>query len=528
MPSSRDADVIVVGAGNAGFCAALAAAERRARVLMVDKAPEDWLGGNSYFTAGAIRSVHGGLEDVLSLVEPIDPKRVEATDLEPYGEDDFREDMRRLTEGRADPDLVDLLVLDSRQTLGWLTDQGIPLRLMYDRQSYEIDGRHVFWGGLHVGTVDGGRGLIEHERRAAVQAGIEVRAAHAMTGLIERDGRVTGVRCRVDSAGRGVSATEIEITAPATVIAAGGFEADPRLRALYLGRNWDVAKVRGTPYNTGEALESMLAIGALPYGHWSGCHSIAWDAEAPPTGDRTLTNRLSRQSYPLGVVVNRDGERFLDEGADFRNYTYARYGAEILRQPGGVAFQLFDAQTAPLLRADEYESPGASRLQAETIGELADALGVERTRLERTITRFNDAVTDDRFDPAVKDGKHTRDITPPKSNWALSLTEPPFLAFPVTCGITFTFGGVRVDERARVLHRSGQPIQGLHAAGELVGGLFFHNYPGGTGLMSGAVLGRRAGASAASVAGRSVTPHTTSRRRDRHLSSKRPKEESRP
>jgi tricarballylate dehydrogenase len=380
----------------------------------------------------------------------------------------------------------------------------------------------VFWGGLHVGTVDGGRGLIEHERGAAARAGIELRTGHTVSGLIQHDDAVVGVRCRAGSAER-----ELEISAPAVVIAAGGFEADPRLRATYLGPNWDVAKVRGTPYNTGETLEAMLAIGALPYGHWSGAHSIAWDAGAPATGDRVLTNRLSRQSYPLGLVVNRDGERFVDEGADFRNYTYARYGAEILRQPGSVAFQLFDAQTAPLLRANEYESPGVSRAQAESVSELASALGIDGGRLERTVTQFNDAVTDDRFDPAVKDGKHTRDITPPKSNWALPLREPPLLGFPVTCGITFTFGGVRVDDRARVLHRNGRPIRGLHAAGELAGGLFFHNYPGGTGLMSGAVFGRRAGASAAALAAPGGSNARTPRRRGSHLSIDRSKEESR-
>ena len=522
MPSSRDADVIVVGAGNAGFCAALAAAERGARVMMLEKAPEDWVGGNSYFTAGAIRSVHGGLEDVLSLVEPIEAERVQATELDAYSAEDFRRDMRRLTEGRADPDLVDVLVADSRDTLGWLADRGIALRLMYDRQSYTVEGRHVFWGGLHVGTVDGGHGLIEAHRRAAARAGIELRTGHAMTGLVERDGTVEGVRCRGDASGR-----SLETYSPAVVVAAGGFEADPRRRALYLGPNWDVAKVRGTPYNTGEALDAMLAAGAVPYGHWSGCHSIAWDASAPATGDRTLTNRLSRQSYPLGVVVNRDGERFLDEGADFRNYTYARYGAEILRQPGSIAFQLFDAQTAPLLRADEYESPGVSRLEARSVAELADALGIDRVRLERTVARFNDAVNDERFDPTVKDGKRTRDLAPPKSNWALPLSEPPFLGFPVTCGITFTFGGVRVDQESRVLHRAGRPIPGLHAAGELVGGLFFHNYPGGTGLMSGAVFGRRAGASAAAFAARGGSAHPP-RRRDIHPLNERSREESRP
>jgi tricarballylate dehydrogenase len=495
---SRDADVIVVGAGNAGFSAAHAAAERGARVLVVEKAPEEWVGGNSYFTAGAIRTVHGGLEDALSLVEPVDAARAEATELAPYTEDDYRSDMLRLTEGRCDAELVDLIVADSRDTLGWLAEKGLRLRLMYDRQSYTVDGRHVFWGGLHIGTVDGGRGLIEDHRAAAERAGIELRYEHAVTGLVERPGgAVTGVRCRV----RG---EDLEIAAPAVVAAAGGFEANPRMRAAHLGPNWDIAKVRGTPYNTGEVLEAMLAAGAMPHGHWSGCHSIAWDAGAPPTGDRSLTNRLSRQSYPLGLVVNRRGERFLDEGADFRNYTYARYGSEILRQPGAIAAQLFDARTLPLLRADEYEAPGVSRVEAQSVGELADALGFDREGLERTVAAFNAAVTDAPFDPAIKDGKRTRGIDPPKSNWAQPLSEPPLLGFPVTCGITFTFGGVRVDSSARVLDRSGRPIPGLHAAGELVGGIFFHNYPGGTGLMSGAVLGRRAGAAAAEASGRST------------------------
>jgi tricarballylate dehydrogenase len=382
------------------------------------------------------------------------------------------------------------VVGDSRETVGWLAEQGVALRLMYDRQAYD----RVFWGGLHVGTVDGGERLIAAERAAAERAGVELRCSHPVTGvLLDRRGAI-----------RGVSGPAGDVHAPTVVMAAGGFEADPRLRAQHLGPNWDVAKVRGTPYNTGEALMAMLQAGAQAYGHWSGCHSIAWDAAAPPTGDRTLTNRLSRQSYPLGIVVNRHGERFLDEGADFRNYTYARYGAEILRQPGAIAAQLFDAQTAPLLRTVEYEAPGVSGVRGSDMGELADGLGFDRPRLERTVREFNAAVCDGRFDPAVKDGKGTRGIDPPKSNWALPLAEPPFLGFKVTCGITFTFGGVRVDAHARVLDRAGRPIGGLHAAGELVGGLFFHNYPGGSGLTAGAVLGRRAGASAAALAAREV------------------------
>ena len=296
------------------------------------------------------------------------------------------------------------------------------------------------------------------------------------------------------------------------MIAAGGFEADPRGAPRTSGRDWDVAKVRGTPYNTGRC-SRRCSPPAPSHGHWSGCHSIAWDADAPATGDRGLTNRLSRQSYPLGLVVNRDGERFLDEGADFRNYTYARYGAEILRQPGAIAYQLFDAQTTPLLRIVEYESPGASRQQADTIAELPARLGIDADRLGRTVAAFNDAVTDDRSTRRSRMASTARHRAAQVQLGARRSTEPPFLAFPVTCGITFTFGGVRVDERARVIDRSGRPMPGLHAAGEVVGGLFFHNYPGGSGLMSGAVFGRRAGRSAAVLTTRGesrMTTHTAS------------------
>jgi tricarballylate dehydrogenase len=292
-----------------------------------------------------------------------------------------------------------------------------------------------------------------------------------------------------------------ELTAAAVVLAAGGFESNPRLRAAYLGPNWDVAKVRGTPHNTGEVLEAALAHGAQAYGNWSGCHAIQWDADAPPTGDREITNRFSRQSYPVGIVVNRDGRRFVDEGADFRNYTYAKYGAEVLNQPEGVAAQVFDAQTVPLLRTIDYEAPGAARVDAGALGELADGLGVDREGFERTVAEFNAAVQPGAFDPSVKDGKRTVGITPPKSNWALPIEYPPFTGFRIACGITFTFGGVRVDDGARVVDAAGRALPGLCAAGELVGGLFFHNYPGGSGLTAGAVFGRRAGYSAAEQAG---------------------------
>jgi tricarballylate dehydrogenase len=236
-----------------------------------------------------------------------------------------------------------------------------------------------------------------------------------------------------------------------------------------------------------------MDIGAARAGDWSTAHSVAWDANAPPTGDRALTNQLTRQSYPLGILVNRNGRRFVDEGADFRNYTYARYGADILRQPGSVAFQIFDAVTRPLLRPEEYDSHPVSEHIATTIGELAAKCGIDAGGLQHTVAEFNAAVRRDvAFDPTIRDGR-SAPLSLPKSNWANPIEAPPFYAYPVTCGITFTFGGLRTDANARVLDESDAPIRGLHACGEMLGGLFSGNYPGGSGLTSGVVFGRRAG-----------------------------------
>jgi tricarballylate dehydrogenase len=489
MGTAPKADVIVVGGGNAGFCAAHAAAEAGARVLVLEKARADEAGGNSFYTAGAFRVAHGGAAALAPLLDDDrSAERMPATDLEPYTAADFRADLERITGGRCDPAMADQLVRESEDLPRWLAAHGVRWRLMYERQAYERDGRWAFWGGLALGTVDGGKGLIEQHTRSAGQAGIEIRYGAPVSELLtEPDGSVAGVRLTGGE----------EVRAAAVVLAAGGFESDPARRARHLGDGWDAAIVRGTPTNTGEVLDAALAGGAARHGDWGSCHSVAWDAGAPPQGgERRLTNQLTRQSYPLGIVVNRRGERFLDEGADFRNYTYAKYGREILRQPGGVAFQLFDAQTRPLLRPEEYDSTPITCAQADTIGALAAALDIDADGLGRTVAEFNAAIADRPFDPAIKDGRSAA-VDPPKSNWALALDEPPFYGFAVACGITFTFGGLHVDADARVLDADGRPLPGLFAAGELVGGLFSGNYPGGSGLTAGAVYGRRAGAAAA-------------------------------
>ncbi|MFP5071986.1 FAD-dependent tricarballylate dehydrogenase TcuA [Pseudonocardia nantongensis] len=487
-PQTDRFDVVVVGAGNAGFAAAHSAIEQGASVLLLEKAPETAAGGNSFYTAGAFRFAFDDIADVADLLEP-DERHADSV-VPAYPQSAFEADMQRATDDRCDPALTRTLVSRSADTVRWLAGKGLRWRLMYERQAYLSDGRWVFSGGLSVGTVDGGKGLIAEHTRAALAEGAAIRYGAEVTAL-HLD----------DPAGRGVTyrdpdGVEHRVGAGAVVLSAGGFEADPQRRAKYLGQGWERALVRGTPTNTGDVLELALAAGAAPHGDWGSCHSVAWDADGSPTGgNRTLTNQLTRQSYPIGIVVNVDGERFVDEGADFRNYTYAKYGREILRQPRGLAFQLFDATTRPLLRKEEYDSRPIAGAQADSLTELAAALGIDATGLERTVAEFNAAIEDTPFDPAVKDGRAAR-VDPPKSNWAQALDTAPYYGYAVSCGVTFTFGGLHVDGNAQVLDGSGDPVDGLYAAGEMVGGLFSGNYPGGSGLTSGAVFGRLAGAAA--------------------------------
>jgi len=285
------------------------------------------------------------------------------------------------------------------------------------------------------------------------------------------------------------------------VLASGGFEANAEWRARYLGPNWDLARVRGTRFNTGDGIRMALEAGAMPYGHWSGCHAVGWDRNAPEFGDLAVGDGFQKHSYPLGIMLNARGSRFVDEGADFRNYTYAKYGRAILEQPGQFAWQIFDKKVAHLLR-DEYRIRQVTKVSAETLEELVNKLDdVDAGAARAEIDAFNHAV--DRtipFDPNVKDGRCTRGLTVPKSNWANPIEEPPFLAFAVTCGITFTFGGLKITREGEVVDTDGKPLSGLYAAGELVGGLFYFNYAGGSGLMAGAVFGKLAGTSSARYA----------------------------
>ena len=486
MPNQNNFDVVVVGAGSAALNAALSAKEQGSKVLVLEKAPEHLRGGNSYFTGGLFRFAYSGLEEIVTLLPEVGTEEQDRIDVGSYNNSDFYADVMRVTEGLSNPDLLQILVSESYPTMIWMRDQGVPWILAYGRQAFEHEGKLRFWGGLIVESVGGGKGLSDRLFELSQNVGIEVRYQSAATELkTDNKGKISGVIIK------GPDGYE-HITCHNVVLACGGFEANAEMRTRYLGPGWELAKVRGTQYNTGEGIQMALDIGAQSHGHWSGCHAVAWDLNAPPHGDRNVADLFQKHSYPFGLIVNVDGERFVDEGADFRNYTYAKYGREILKQPQRAAFQLFDQKSKHLLR-DEYFIQQATMVESDTIEQLAEGLDINVPTLVKTICDYNKSVQDGEFNPTELDGKGTIGLTPPKSNWAQKFDSPPYIGYAVTCGITFTFGGLKIDTRCRVQDTSDVPIPGLYAAGELTGGLFYNNYPGGAGLMAGAVFGKIAG-----------------------------------
>jgi tricarballylate dehydrogenase len=487
-------DVVVVGAGNAALCAALAARETGSSVLVLERAPYEERGGNSTYTAGAMRVAYRGVEDILELSPDLTPEQLETTDFGTYTEEQFFDDLARVTEHRTDPDLAEILVSRSFDTLRWMRTKGVKFLPIYGRQAFKVDGTFKFWGGLTLETWGGGPGLVDALTKAAHDAGIEIRYETKATGLLTENGRVTGVRVTHNGVPE-------EIPAGAVVLGSGGFQANSEWRTRYLGPGWDLAKVRGSRFNMGDGIKMALEIGAMPWGHWSGAHAVGWELNAPTFGDLAVGDGFQKHSYPFSIMVNAKGERFLDEGADFRNYTYAKYGHVILQQPGHFAWQIFDQKTVHLQR-DEYRIREVTKVTGKTLEELAGKLeGVDPQQFLKTVAEYNAAVqTDVPFNPNVKDGRGTTGLDIPKSNWANTIDEGPFEAYAVTCGITFTFGGLKITEGAQVIDADQNPIPGLYACGELVGGIFYHNYPGGSGLTNGAVFGRIAGTGAGSTA----------------------------
>ena len=484
MTNSVDTDVLVVGAGNAAMSSAVAAREQGADVVVLEKAPKSQRGGNSALTVH-MRFPYRGMEDLLPLLSDIgeEETRSLAERVSAYSESDYYDDIIAVTDGQSDPTLAKILVSEAYKTVLWMRSYGHAWIPSHDSPT-----------SANVVSFDGG-GFAMQERwfRAAKRLGIPVHyETTALELMQDRTGRVTGVIARTGD-------RDVQFKARAVILACGSFESSPEMRAQHLGAGWDKVKLRGVPFNTGDGLNMALELGAQPNGSWSTCHASPQDSKRPDfdvPGPGVSGVYWSRYSYPFGITVNLHGRRFVDEGETWRGLTYAKTGRAILSQPGGIAFQIFDAEQRRKGLIRGYED--ATGHKSSTLDGLARDLGLRDVRTFQETTReFNESIQKGEFHPFRLDGKSTSGITPPKSNWALPIATPPFEAYPTICGMTFTYGGLKITPSAEVMHKNDRVIPGLYAAGEMVGGFWHNNYPSGGGMMAGAVFGRIAGAKAA-------------------------------
>ncbi|MGH6815376.1 MAG: FAD-binding protein, partial [Hyphomicrobiaceae bacterium] len=362
------------------------------------------------------------------------------------------------------------------------------------KEHAKVGNKRYFERGIAIHVAGGGVGQLEQWRRIAASKRIELRFSSAVSAIHGSMHRVEGVRVSTPR-------DDCDLAARAVIACAGGFQASAEMRARYLSGNADLVKVRGSKHDTGEVLNFLLALGAATAGQWQSGHMSPIDAKAPdfetPQHADGRGNTMSRYDYPFGISVNALGVRFFDEGEAQHSYTYAKTGRTILAQPGALAWQIYDRTGTALHR---YPHHKATFEEAASIAELARKIGLSPEVLVHTIDEFNAACRDDApFDPTRLDGRKTHGLSMPKSNWANRIEAPPYRAYPVTCGITFTFGGVKINEHAQVLNSLHEPIRGLYASGDIVG-LFFHNYPSFTGQTRNAVFSRLAGRHAATQA----------------------------
>jgi tricarballylate dehydrogenase len=486
---SESCDIIVIGGGSAAFAAAVAARQAgAARVVMLEKAGEADYGGNARYSGTGFRFVHAGAQEIRQFVPDVDEGLFASMTIPPYSADDFAADLERMTQGRMNRELAQLLVGQSNAALHWMRQAGIRWEPL--KEHAKVGDKRYFERGLAIHVAGGGIGQLTQWRQIAQRLGIEIRFDSPVCAVHGDLRRVEGV---------GVSGPHgrYDLMAKAVIACAGGFQANPEMRARYLAGNTDLMKVRGSRHDTGEVLRLLLDLGARGAGHWQSGHMSPVDANAPdfetPQHADGRGNTQSRYDYPFGISVNALGLRFFDEGEAQHSFTYAKTGRAVLAQPGAIAYQIYDQGGLKCLRYPHHQ---ATFVEASTIAGLAAKIGIEAAVLTHTVAEFNAAVRDDRpFDPTRPDGKATSGLALPKSNWACRIAAPPFRAYPVTGGITFTFGGVAVDCRAQVINTLDQPIKGLFASGDIVG-LFFHNYPSFTGQTRNVVFGRLAGQSA--------------------------------
>lgn len=448
-------DVLVIGGGNAGLCAALAAREAGAEVLLIEGAERAWRGGNSKYTRN-LRCVHDD-------GDPVMPGT--------YTETELAADLAGVTGEGSDRKLTEMVIKESRHAPVWMERQGV-LWQQALRGTLQLSRTNRFFLG-------GGKALVNQYYAEAERRGIGIAYETRAEEL-----HFEGDRCAEVTISDGAGARRI--SPGAVVAAAGGFEANLEWLAEYWGDAAENFMVRGSRQNDGGVLRSLLAGGAEARGNPKGFHAIAVDARGPKYEGGIVTRV---DSVPFSVMVNRDGERFYDEGEDLWPKRYATWGRLIVQQPGQIAWSVFDSRVVRSFMTTLYPP-----LRADTIDDLCDQAGLPKEAVRRTLDEYNAAVRGGDYDPRELDGCHTEGLEPPKSHWALPISKPPFYAYPLRPGITFTYLGVGVDDRARVRHEVFGTFANVFAAGEIMAGnILLRGYLAGFGMTIGTVFGRIAG-----------------------------------
>jgi len=494
MSDTNYADVIIVGTGNAGFAAAVSASENGAKVLMLEKASEDYMGGNSALTIH-MRFAYNSFSDLLPLVKDdkqtynklYNKKLQELSEVvTEYTESDYLKDIMNVTSGKSDKILSKELVTNSLPTIKWMNKLGHLWSPTFDNPT-----------SANVVSFNGkGYGLMQRWKNIALNKGVNIKYNHQVIDLIKNnEDIISGVVAKTNNENKIYYANSV-------ILACGSFESNAQMRAKYLGEQWRNVKLRGIPNNTGEGLEMAISHGAIPYDDWSTCHASPQDINRPDydlPGENKSGDYWSRYAYPFSIMVNINGNRFIDEGETWRGLTYAKTGKAILEQKNNMAFQLFDSKHVKAGVLKKYKNP--TKYQAGTLIDIANKIKItDKENFINNINTFNKAVQSGNYNPHKLDGKKVKNIFPSRSNWALPLDNPPYLAYPVICGMTFCYGGLKTSINGELINKNGDIINGLYAVGEMLGGLWHNNYPSGGGMMAGAVFGKNAGKHASNKA----------------------------
>lgn len=456
-----ETDVLVVGGGNAALSAALSAREKGASVLIIERAPEFYRGGNSRHTRD-FRVMHSRENKFM---------------MGTYPEDEFVEDLTRVGGGKINEPMARLVVRKSEELPDWLNSQG-------------IEWQPALSGTLHLARTNifqlgGGKAMMNAYYHTAKKKGIEVWYDSKL-----EDMEIEGPRFKSAKVDR--NGSTVTVKAKAIIIACGGFEANIEWHKRYWGEAADNFIVRGTPYNLGNVLELLLNKGVCKIGEPDAFHAVAVDGRAPKF-DGGIVTRLD--SVPFGIVVNKNGERFYDEGEDFWPKRYAIWGGLIARQPGQVAYSIIDSKAMGKFMPSVFKP-----ITGRSITDIAGKIGIAPVVLNKTVNEFNKAVRPGTFNPGELDDCTTKGLSPVKSHWAMQIEEPPFYCYPLKTGITFTYLGVKVNEQARIQMENGKQSANMFACGEIAAGnVLKRGYLAGFGLTMGAVLGRIAGGEAANA-----------------------------